>query len=142
MRDPLGAPRPSVNDRRSPPLTTAYVTAAACSGVAVFYTVYEVEPSPLVVLIVQLAPLLAVIIWLQDDARLTKAVNVYDWGFLLWVAWPLLMPWYVVKTRGRRGWLLAFKLTALMFAPFIVASAVSLLWWALEYFASYWRSGA
>src|SRR2546428_2919147 len=91
------------------PLTTVYITAAFCSVVAALYTLAEIEPSPVVTLFVAFAPLLAVIMWLQRDARSAHLSLVHDWGLFMWLAWPVLLPWYAFKTRGRRGWVLILK---------------------------------
>jgi hypothetical protein len=37
---------------------------------------------------------------------------VYDAGLLFYVTWPLSVPRYVVRTRGRAGWGLAAQLYA------------------------------
>ena len=41
--------------------------------------------------------------WLRTDSRKRGVVWVYDLGFFLCIAWPLVMPYYLVKTRGARG---------------------------------------
>jgi hypothetical protein len=112
------------------PLTMAYVTTAVCSAAEALYAALAIEPAPLVALIMAFGPLVAVLFWLQEDARRTKAVAVQDWGLFLWVAWPALLPWYAVKTRGRRGWLLTLGLAGLVMAPFFTAAFVTVFWGA------------
>src|SRR6266566_9173110 len=41
--------------------------------------------------------------WLRTDSRKRGVVSVYDLGFFLFIAWPLVMPYYLVKTRGAKG---------------------------------------
>ena len=41
--------------------------------------------------------------WLRTDSRKLGVAFVYDMGFFLSVAWPLVLPYYLVKTRGARG---------------------------------------
>jgi len=41
--------------------------------------------------------------WLRTDSRKRGVVWVYDLGFFLGIAWPLVMPYYLVKTRGAKG---------------------------------------
>ena len=41
--------------------------------------------------------------WLRTDSRKRGVVWVYDLGLFLCIAWPLVMPYYLVKTRGARG---------------------------------------
>jgi len=109
------------------PLKTVYIAAAFCAAVATLYTLAEIEPSPVVVLFVAFAPLLTVIMWLQRDARRARFSLVHDWGMFMWFAWPVLLPWYAFKTRGRRGWLLVFNLVALVCAPWLTSYAAAIL---------------
>lgn len=41
--------------------------------------------------------------WLRTDSRKRRVAWVYDLGFFLCIAWPLVMPYYLVKTRGAKG---------------------------------------
>src|SRR3954471_21955147 len=66
-------------------LRTAYVTAAFCSLVAVLYAAIAVEPAPILLLFISFAPLTAVCLWLQKDARHAGIGGVQDWGFFLWL---------------------------------------------------------
>ena len=44
--------------------------------------------------------------WLRTDSRKHNVAVVYDLGFFLYIAWPIVMPYYLVKTRGAKGLLL------------------------------------
>src|SRR5438132_1590647 len=114
------------------PLESVYITAALCSAVAALYTLAQIEPSPLVILFVAFAPPLAVIRWLQRDARSARLSLVHDWGLFMWLAWPVLLPWYAFKTRGRRGWLLIIKLVALICAPWLASFATAMLRYGVQ----------
>ena len=108
-------------------LRTAYLTAAFCSAIAVIYAVSSAEPTPVVVLFMSFAPIVAVCAWLQKDARATGVSSVLDWGFFLYLAWPFLIPWYALKTRGRSGWRLAAMLFGLVCAPVVAAYIVAIM---------------
>jgi hypothetical protein len=41
--------------------------------------------------------------WLRTDSRRRGVVPVYDLGLFLYLAWPIVMPYYLVKTRGAKG---------------------------------------
>lgn len=41
--------------------------------------------------------------WLQTDSRRKGVLSVYDPGFFLFLAWPIVMSYYLVKTRGAKG---------------------------------------
>ena len=72
-----------------------------------------------------LAPLLAVTIWLQKDARQTGVGAVQDWGMFVWLAWPIVIPWYAFKSRGPRGWRLLVWLMALIRSAPVTSSTVA-----------------
>ena len=70
------------------------------------YGVYlgaQLELPPAVLLLYWLGFLWAVGWWLRTDSRRRGVASVYDMGFFLYIAWPLIMPYYLVKTRGTRG---------------------------------------
>jgi hypothetical protein len=41
--------------------------------------------------------------WLRTDSRRRGVLSVYDLGFFLYLAWPIVMPYYLLKTRGWNG---------------------------------------
>ena len=102
-----------------------YVTSVGCAVVAGGYTLIQAEPLPIVAIAMYWAPLLAVVMWLQHDARRTRLAGLQDWGFFLWLAWPFLIPWYALKTRGRAGWGLVGRLALLVFAPLLTAFIIA-----------------
>ena len=95
----------------------AVLTAAFCSAATALYALTGTEPSVSVTLLILFGPSLSVILWMQKDAHATKTGAVHDLGFFLFLAWPVVLPWYVFKSRGRRGWKLLIALAALMMAP-------------------------
>jgi len=108
-------------------LRTAYVTAAFCSLVAVLYAAIAVEPAPILLLFISFAPLTAVCLRLQKDAPSAGISGIQDWGFFLWLFWPVVNPWYAFKTRGLSGWRLAAGLIGLAAAPIVTLSALNVL---------------
>lgn len=58
-------------------------------------------------------------LWVSDDARLTRYWPAYHYGLFIFVLWFVAVPHYVLKTRDRRavllafGWLLFLSLPAL-----------------------------
>ena len=87
-------------------------------------------------------PLLAVILWLQKDARRTGVGAVQDWGYFLLLAWPIVIPWYAFKTRGRAGWVLLLTLMGLIISASVTSLAVPWLIYIAKYTAWYFRAGA
>jgi hypothetical protein len=107
-------------------LLVAVLTALFCSLAAVLYVLADGDVSPSVELFFRLGPLLAVILWLQKDAARTGVGAVQDLGFFVWLAWPVVIPWYVFKTRGRAGWALLLGLMAIIGSAYM--SAWLLIW--------------
>jgi GNAT superfamily N-acetyltransferase len=73
---------------------------------------------------------LAVVFWLQKDARRTGVGAVLDLGYFVLTAWPVVIPWYAFQTRGEKGWRLTTTLFALIAAPYLT-------WMLAVGFASY-----
>jgi len=117
-------------------LRTAKVTATFCALAAAVYAAVQADPSPSLALFFSFGPLLAVILWLQKDARRTGVASVLDLGFFLWLAWPIVIPWYAFKTRGSAGWRLLLGLFALISSAYLgwvttawVIYGVRCAWW-------------
>lgn len=65
-----------------------------------FYTARDMQmPGPLwaVNYAVQLT---ALGFWLERDNRQRRVLRIWDIGFFLYVAWVVVIPYYLVKTRG------------------------------------------
>ena len=116
-------------------LRVARLAALFSSLVAAAYAASQIEPSPVVALFLSGGPLVAVILWLQKDARRTGVGAVQDWGYFLLLAWPVVIPWYAFKTRGRGGWRLTVGLLGLI-------GAASISWILVRYVAWYFGAGA
>jgi len=48
--------------------------------------------------------------WLRTDSRKRGFVWVHDLGLFLYVAWPLVVAYYLLKTRGAKGLLVILAL--------------------------------
>jgi hypothetical protein len=114
-------------------LRLAKLAALFCSMAACLYTAADIGPSvPLLEWLVGFGPLLGVVMWLQGDARRTRVGSVLDLGYFLLLAWPVVIPWYAFKTRGRSGWRLVATLFGLICAPYISAAIVEFLMWYFD----------
>jgi hypothetical protein len=88
----------------------------------------ELGPPPAVTLIDTVGLLWLVGWWLLRDSRKRGVAWVYDMGFFLSIAWPLIMPYYLLKTRGAaKGLLLIFAFVGTFIAAFVVGMAFYLL---------------
>jgi hypothetical protein len=106
-------------------LSVARLAALFCSLAAAVYAATQIEPTPIVALGMSGGPLLAVMLWLQKDAQRTGTGVVQDWGYFLLLAWPVVVPWYAFKTRGRKGWWLTSGLLGLIGSPYISSIVVA-----------------
>ena len=120
-------------------LRVAIFTATICSIAAAIYALADLEPAPIMSLLLSLAPLIAVILWLQKDSQQSGVAVVLDWGMFAWFAWPVVIPWYAFTSRGPGGWRLLVGLVALIcsahvtgFAVAWVAYGVRLVLWHFE----------
>jgi hypothetical protein len=122
ITDSPPAPSSSVGTGREASLRPAAVTTALCSIAAAAYAAARVDPLPIVDIALAVSPVIAVILWLQKDARRTGVAAVHDLGLLLWLTWPVAIPWYAFRTRGRAGWRLALVLLALCVSVYVVSA--------------------
>ena len=76
------------------------VTAQVATGV---YLAREAELPPAFSLLYPLGFLWVVGWWLRQDSRGRGVGWVFDMGLFLYVAWPVVMPYYLLKTRGAKG---------------------------------------
>jgi hypothetical protein len=111
-----------------PSLVNVYLvagTASVCLGAS---AVLDREPLPFIDMFGSWAPIVAVLIWLHGYARSRRIEWVYDWGYLFWVTWPLVLPLYAMRLEGRRrGWRLVGWLTVLSFGPGILAGVLRMI---------------
>jgi hypothetical protein len=98
-------------------LKTLFITVGVCSLFVILYGIAGIEPRPFVRVVVGVAPLIAAINWLGADARARRVELVHDMGLFLWVAWPAVLPWYAIRTRGRHGLPLALLIMFAILAP-------------------------
>ena len=65
--------------------------------------------------------------WLERDSHereVGQVWRVWDMGFFLLVAWPVIIPYHLIKTRGiRRTSVILLLLTITYFGAFVIAAA-------------------
>ena len=71
---------------------------------------------------------LFVVAWAHADARTTGYWPAYHFGLALFAAWPIFLPLYVLRTRGRAGWRLLTPLVVALAAPYAAAYVGLALW--------------
>ncbi len=103
------------------------VTSGVCAAIAALYALPPLPENPLVIIITTLAPMVAAANWIRPDARARRVGLVHDLGFFLLIAWPVVIPWYAVKTRGRHAWPMALVLLLVIASPMLVPAVISLV---------------
>ena len=84
------------------------------------YTLYDAQPSTASWLIQVWGLALAVSLWIKSDSRKTRYWPFDRGGMLLFFAWPISVPLYLLRTRGVRGIAPALFVVGLVIAPYIV----------------------
>jgi len=59
------------------------------------------------------------ILWAYYDADRSDFEKPFDFGFLVYVFWPVAFPWYLVKTRGAEGMLLFIGFISIWLGPWV-----------------------
>jgi len=65
--------------------------------------------------------------WLRTDSRRRGVLSVYDLGFFLYLAWPIVMPYYLLKTRGAKGLLVMLGFAAAYVGAALAGMVLSVL---------------
>lgn len=89
--------------RFSLPAMAIYIVAAIRMLSSGFYAGLRVEEPELFVLLVTIVWLWTIGWWLMGDLRKQRRCWVYCPGLFLNFAWPVLLPYYLLKTRGARA---------------------------------------
>ncbi len=59
------------------------------------------------------------IVWTLDDVKKRKFEKPFDFGFLMYVFWPIAFPYYLVSTRGIEGLVHIAGFLALWLGPWM-----------------------
>jgi hypothetical protein len=101
------------------PTALLYIFLMFTQIVTGIYVASGLEPPALFTAVVFLGFLWITGWWLRTDSRKREFRWVYDMGLFLYVAWPIVLPYYLLKTRGARG-----LLVILGFVAAYIAAAV------------------
>jgi len=93
--------------------------ALLCGAMGAGYGYFGADPHASLTLGFTVAPFFGAATWIEADARRRGVALVLDWPMLGAAVWPVAVPWYAWRTRGRSGWRLALGLLAVMLAPAI-----------------------
>lgn len=105
------------------PAVLLYLCVFVGQAAAGFYWAGDAGPSPAFSLLYALGFLWGVGWWLRRDSRRRGVQWVLDMGMFLNIAWPLIMPYHLLKTRGAKGLLLILAFAA-VYVGGLVSGAV------------------
>jgi hypothetical protein len=89
--------------RLTSPSALLYIFVILTQIATGIYLASGLEPPALFTLVYVLGFLWVLGWWLRNDSRKRGIRWVFDMGMFLYVAWPLVLPYYLLKTRGARG---------------------------------------
>ncbi len=92
-----------------------------------FYSGGKIEPPPGFTLVYALAFLWIIGWWLVRDSRKRGVALVYDTGFFLSIAWPLIMSYYLFKSRGAKGLLVILSFVGVYIGAQLVGALLYVL---------------
>ena len=85
------------------PTTLLYSFVVLTQVASGIYLTRGVEPPPAFALMYVLGFLWIIGWWLLKDSRERKVKWAFDMGLFLYIAWPFIMLYYLLKTRGTQG---------------------------------------
>lgn len=100
------------------------VVAQVASGI---YWAAQMEPPPSFTLLYAFGFLWVVGWWLRKDSRKQGVAWALDMGLFLYVAWPVIVPFYLVKTRGAKGLLVILGFVGAYLGALIAGMALYVL---------------
>ena len=91
---------------------------------AALYAAAGQQPSGAFAFLTYVGFSVAVAWWIKADSRTLGVRESVDQGLLVYIAWPLFLPYHLFKTRGARGGLTLLGLIGLFGLTYAVAVLV------------------
>ncbi|MGO9272555.1 MAG: hypothetical protein ACLQOO_20370 [Terriglobia bacterium] len=85
----------------TPALIYALATVAGFASGA--YKAHGIEPSMAFRFLTYVGFLALMSYWVQKDSSRSAVWRVFDLGFFMYLLWPVIVPYYLIKTRGPKG---------------------------------------
>ncbi|HEX8291432.1 MAG TPA: hypothetical protein VF570_06750 [Pyrinomonadaceae bacterium] len=111
----------------SSPTALLYLFLVVAQLAAGVYLARGAEPPPAFSFLYPLGLLWAVGWWMRDDSRGRGVGWVFDMGLFLYVAWPFVIPYYLLKTRGAKGLLVILGCAAVYVGALLAGAALYIL---------------
>jgi hypothetical protein len=91
------------------------------------YAAHGLQPSGGFVLLFYVGFGFAAALWMHADSRRLAIREDIDQGWFVYLAWPVLLPYHLFKTRGKRGAVTLLGLVGLYVATYLASLLVFLL---------------
>jgi hypothetical protein len=62
---------------------------------------------------------LVIALWTGNDAKSRDLYKPYEYSYFVFLFWPFVLPYHLIKTRGTEGLLMFLGVLGLYFLPFI-----------------------
>jgi hypothetical protein len=60
-----------------------------------------------------------VAVWAKKEPKQREFNAPFEFGAFLYFAWPIILPYYLIKTRGCEGWITFMGFLGLYLLPFL-----------------------
>src|ERR1041385_8865380 len=111
--------------RKFSPTTLLYAFVVLTQFAFGLYLGQQIQPPPAYALPQWAAQLWIIGWWLRSDSRKRNVEEIYDLGLFLIIAWPIVVPYYLLKTRGAKGLLVIFGFIAAYLGATVAGILVS-----------------
>lgn len=92
-----------------------------------FYAAHGVEPSSGFGMFYTLGLLWLGVWWLKNDNKQYKIGLVYDLGLFLYLAWFIVVPYYLFRTRGLKAFITLFSFIGIYLVTYLIGAAIFLV---------------
>jgi hypothetical protein len=106
------------------PTPLLYIFLSLAQVATGIYTVSKHEPPLLFQLTYTYGLLWVIGWWLVRDSGKRGVGLVFDMGLFLYIAWPLVMPYYLLKTRGAKGLLVILGFLGVYMGGAVVGATI------------------
>ena len=105
------------------PVAFVYASVLLTGGASGAYAARHVEPAG-GFLLLYVGILAAMGYWLTWDSKRYGLTWVWDMGFFLYLAWPVIVPYYLLKTRGVKSSIL---ITLSVIGTYVAGKVITLI---------------
>jgi hypothetical protein len=110
-----------------PPAILLYLFVVVTQFFTGVYAASGIELPPLFEILNRFAFLWIIGWWLWDDSKKRQIPWVYDTGFFLYLVWPFILPYHLLKSRGAKGLLFIGAFVLIYIAAAVAGVALYIL---------------